>query len=129
MKIYIESGVRPPNGQIIRTNKFKDRYDRRWAEVLPVVLNTLGIDDPLSHWDKDTSEEVMDEDESFYRRCRTLCYSIYVYKEHKWISKHTFMLFNPLILKNLMSTDGTKIYNLPSAILRQIFRFLYGGGP
>lgn len=129
MKIYIESGVHPPSDQIIRTKKFKDRYDKRWTKMIPGILDTLGIVSIPSHWNKDTPEEFMNENESFYRRCQDLCYSIYWYKEHKWISKHTFMLLNPLILKNVASIDGTRIYNLPNTILRQIFRFLYGGGP
>lgn len=129
MKIYIESGVHPPSDQTIRTKKFNGRYAKRWTKMVPGILNTLGIDTLPSHWNKDTQEVDMNENESFYRRCRALCYSIYLYKEHKWISKHTFMLFNPLILKKVVSTDGTRIYNLPNVILRQIFSFLYGGGP
>lgn len=119
---YIESGVPPRtiDNLFPYTKQFRRRYKYRWSRMVPMLLKHMELQKIPMHWDTQViraQDDNKDDNEMKYRTCKSLCRDIYGYKEHKWISKHTFMTLSPLI------------HRLPSVILREIFICLYGHGP
>lgn len=114
---YIESGVAPLNNTHDlkpRTQQFQMRCKRKWSTLIPILLTSMELQDIPAHWNA-PKRRAQEDNERKYRNCKSLCESIYRYKEHKWLSKHKFMLYSPL--------------PLPSDILRQVFVCLHGHGP
>ena len=114
---YIESGVAPLNTNNLKphTQQFQTRCKRKWSTMIPILLTSMELQNIPTHWNEPPKHRVQGDNERKYRNCKSVCDGIYRYKEHKWLSKHKFMLYSPL--------------PLPSDVLRQVFVCLYGHGP
>ena len=128
---YIESGI-PSVKSIYNiapvTTQFRRRHKRKWSSMSSRILSVMGHENLPESWNID-SEAIKSQDEIRYRNCRSICRILYGKKEYKWISKHTFMLFSPLIQQGIKTENGKNVIRLPSSILRIIFVFLHGHGP
>ena len=130
---YIESGVPRRDMEKLTpyTKQFRRRLKRKWSMVvLPNILSGMDREKVPKSWDTERDEcwSPTSDDEIKYRNCKSICSAIYGHKEHKWVSKHTFMLLSPLIQRGIKTEDG-RIIRLPSSMLRIIFVCLYGHGP
>ena len=118
---YIESGTSKKDWKNLcpRTKRFKKRYKRRWKIIETNLQKRMKLDKIPPYWNNKSTNER----ECRFRESQNFCRSCFGYQEHKWISKHYFMLRGPLAGKN---RNGIQ---LPSVVLRNIFVCLYGHGP
>ena len=114
---------------VIHTAQFRRRHRRRWSVITSSLLTSLGRKEIPASWDRGNEGICAHDDEIKYRHCKSVCRDIYGYKEHKWLSKHTFMILSPLIYPGIKTKDDQRTLRLPSVVLRQIFVCLHGHGP
>jgi len=128
---YIESGVAPLDTNSVEphTQQFQQRLKRKWSVISPLLLHDMGLQDVPPNWITSDPHRIQEDNESKYRNCRSVCNKMYAYKEHKWISKHKFMICSPLIYPGIKALDSQRRIRLPSDVLRRIFVCLHGHGP